>query len=255
MSFVRGLLAIVVMLLSAGLASAADKNPQPPCGTLPVPGYGAVDAGPAVQVISGSDLAAWKAPSCVGWPAQDDGVLVALAGRFAYKGSTDDLLKRFGAISTLKGLKYWSVTDGGWRTLITSAEALDAPESGHSRPDFTLAEMKSGKDLYFAQQDNRTSEEVVYRMQVRDLSANGFVVAVENVTPVRSYMLTLFDPGEVLSVQFVERESPGVYGYYGLAFAGESLASSIALPQASYVNRALALYGQLTGKVVPPAKE
>jgi hypothetical protein len=255
MSFVRGLFAIVVMLLSAGLASAADKNPQPPCGTLPVPGYGAVDAGPAVQVISGSDLAAWKPPSCMGWPAQDDGVLVALAGRFAYKGSTDDLLKRFGAISTLKGLKYWSVTDGGWRTLITSAESLDAPESGHSRPDFTLAEMKSGKDLYFAQQDNRTSEEVVYRMQVRDLSANGFVVAVENVTPVRSYMLTLFDPGELLSVQFVERESPGVYGYYGLAFAGESLASSIALPQASYVNRALALYGQLTGKVVPPAKE
>ena len=251
----RGLLAIVVMLLSAGLASAADKNPQPPCGTPRVPGYAAVDAAPAVLVISGSDLGAWKPPSCVGWSAQGDGVLVALSGRFAYKGSTDDLLKRFGAISTLKGLKYWSVTDGGWRTLITSAEALEAPESGHSRPDFTLAEMKSGKDLYFAQQDNRTSEEVVYRMQVRDLSTNGFVVAVENVTPVRSYMLTLFDPGELLSVQFVERESPGVYGYYGLAFAGESLASSIALPQASYVNRALALYGQLTGKAVAPAKE
>jgi hypothetical protein len=255
MSFVRGLLAIVVVLLSAGLASAADKNPQPPCGTPPVPGYAAVDAAPAVLVISGPDLAAWKPPSCVGWSAQGDGVLVALSGRFAYKGSTDDLLKRFGAISTLKGLKYWSVTDSGWRTLITSAEALEAPESGHSRPDFTLAEMKSGKGLYFAQQDNRTSEEVVYRMQVRDLSANGFVVAVENVTPVRSYMLTLFDPGELLSVQFVERESPGVYGYYGLAFAGESLASSIALPQASYVNRALALYGQLTGKVAPPVKE
>jgi hypothetical protein len=252
---VRGLLPIVVVLLSAGLPSAADKNPQPPCGTPPVPGYAAVDAAPAVLVISGSDLGAWKPPSCVGWSAQGDGVLVALSGRFAYKGSTDDLLKRFGAISTLKGLKYWSVTDGGWRTLITSAEALEAPESGHSRPDFTLAEMKSGKDLYFAQQDNRTSEEVVYRMQVRDLSTNGFVVAVENVTPVRSYMLTLFDPGELLSVQFVERESPGVYGYYGLAFAGESLASSIALPQASYVNRALALYGQLTGKAVAPAKE
>jgi hypothetical protein len=252
---VRVLLAIAVMLVSAGLASGADKNPQPPCGTAPVPAYAAVDAGPAVQVISGSDLAAWKPPSCVGWSAKDDGVLVALAGCFADKRSTDDLLKRFGAISTLKGLKYWSVTDGGWRTLITSAEALDAPESGHSRPDFTLAEMKSGKDLYFAQQDNRTSEEVVYRMQVRDLSADGFVVAVENVTPVRSYMLTLFDPGELLSVHFVERESPGIYRYYGLAFAGESLASSIALPQASYVNRALALYGQLTGKPVPPVKE
>jgi hypothetical protein len=81
------------------------------------------------------------------------------------------------------------------------------------------------------------------------------VVAVENTTPVRSYMLTLFNPGDLLSVHFVERESPGVYRYYGLAFAGESLAQSIALRQASYVNRALALYGQLTGKAPPPVKQ
>jgi len=252
---VRVLLAIAALSLSAAVAIAAEKSPVPPCGATPVPDYAAVDAAPAVEVISGSALAAWKPPSCVGWEAKDDGVLVAIAGRFAYKGSTDDLLKRFGAISTLKGLKYWSVSDGGWRTLITSAEALEAPESGHSRPDFTLAEMKSGKDLYFAQQDNRTSEEVVYRMQIRELSANGFVVAVENTTPVRSYMLTLFNPGDLLSVHFVERESPGVYRYHGLAFAGESLAQSIALRQASYVNRALALYGQLTGKAPPPVKQ
>jgi hypothetical protein len=252
---VRVLLAIAAMLLSAGVGVAAEPGPQPPCGTPPVPGYAAVDAAPAVQVVSGSELAAWRPAACVGWGTKDDGVLVALAGRFAYKGSTEDLLKHFGAISTLKGLKYWSVTDGGWQTLITSAEALESPDSGHSRSDFTFAEMKSGKDLYFAQQDNRTSEEVVYRMQVRDLSANGFVVAVENVTPVRSYMLTLFDPGELLSVHFVQQESPGIYRYYGLAFAGESLASSIALPQASYVNRALALYGQLTGTTVAPDKK
>src|SRR5262249_44579700 len=161
----------------------------------------------------------------------------------------------FGAISTLKGLKYWSVSDGGWRTLITSAEALEAPEAGHSRPDFTLAEMKGGKDLSFSQQDNRTSDKDVYRLQVQDLRANGCVVAAETATPVRRYMLTLFDPGDLLSVHFVERESPGVYRYYGLAFAGESLAQSIALRQASYVNRALALYGQLTGKAPPPVKQ
>ena len=180
-------------------------------------------------------------------------MLVALAGRFHFNGTTDDLLKRFGAISSLKGLQYWSVTDGGWRTLITSASALDAPDSGHSRADFTLAEMKSGHDLYFAQQDNRTSEEVVYRMKVRDLAADRFVVAVENVTPVRSFMLTLFDPDDLQSVHFVERESPGLYRFYGLAFAGESLPSSLALPEASYVNRALTLYGHLTGKPVVPA--
>jgi hypothetical protein len=53
----------------------------------------------------------------------------------------------------------------------------------------------------------------------------------------------------------VERESPCVFRYYGLAFAGESLASSIALPEASYVNRALALYGHLSGKPTAPAKK
>ncbi len=156
--------------------------------------------------------------------AKDDGVLVALAGRFHFSGTTDELLKRFGAISSLKGLQYWSVTDGGWRTLIDQRLGARSPDTGHSRADFTLAEMKSGHDLYFAQQDNRTSEEVVYRMKVRDLDADGFVVAVENVTPVRSFMLTLFDPGDLQSVHFVQRESPGVFRYYGLAFAGESLA-------------------------------
>ena len=245
-------IALIVVAL-AGPAVAAEMGVVPPCGATPVPDYAAVDAQPAIKVISDTELAAWRPAPCVVWTAKEDGVLVALAGRFHFNGTTDELLKRFGAISSLKGLQYWSVTDGGWRTLITSASALDAPDSGHSRADFTLAEMKSGHDLYFAQQDNRTSEEVVYRMKVRDLAADRFVVAVENVTPVRSFMLTLFDPDDLQSVHFVERESPGLYRFYGLAFAGESLPSSLALPEASYVNRALALYGHLTGKPVVPA--
>ena len=245
-------IALIVVAL-AGPAVAAEMGVVPPCGATPVPDYAAVDAQPAIKVISDTELAAWRPAPCVVWTAKEDGVLVALAGRFHFNGTTDELLKRFGAISSLKGLQYWSVTDGGWRTLITSASALDAPDSDHSRADFTLAEMKSGHDLYFAQQDNRTSEEVVYRMKVRDLAADRFVVAVENVTPVRSFMLTLFDPDDLQSVHFVERESPGLYRFYGLAFAGESLPSSLALPEASYVNRALALYGHLTGKPVVPA--
>lgn len=256
LSPVRVLLAIALVLGLSGGAAAAGQDPVPPCGgATPYPDYAAVDAPPAVQIISGKDLAAWTPPACVGWEAKDDGVLVTLAGRFHFKGTTDELLKRFGAISSLKGLQYWSVTDGGWRTLIDSASALDSPDGGHSRADFTLAEMKNGHELYFAQQDNRTSEEVVYRMKVSDLSADGFTVAVENVTPVRSFMLTLFDPGDLQSVHFVKRESPGVFRFYGLAFAGESLASSLALPEASYVNRALALYGHLSGTKVPPVEK
>lgn len=250
----RVLFAILVLFALTG-GSAAAEAPVPPCGTTPVPDYPAPDKPPAVQVLSGKELAAWKPASCLGWEVKTEGVLVALSGSFHFNGTTDDLLKRFGAISSLKGLQYWSVTDRGWQTLITSASALDSPDGGHSRGDFTLAEMKSGKALYFAQQDNRTSEEVVYRMTVSGVSADGFTVAVENVTPVRSFMLTLFDPGDLQSVHFVKREASGVFRYYGLAFAGESLASSLALPEASYVNRALALYGHLSGTKVAPVKK
>jgi len=66
-------------------------------------------------------------------------VLVALAGRFSYRGSVDGLLARFGAISALAGIQYWSVTEGGWRTLITHAAALDGPDATRPRADFTLA--------------------------------------------------------------------------------------------------------------------
>lgn len=247
-------LAIAMILVWAGPAAAAESL-TPPCGVPPIPDYAAIDARPAVQVISGQDLASWKPPSCVGWTAKDDGVLVALAGRFRSRGTSDDLLAHFGAISTLKGLKYWSVSDGGWQILIPSATALDSPESSRSRSDFSLAELRKGGDLYFAQQDNRTSEEVVYRMHVRDLGPGRFVMDVANVTPVRAFMLTLFDADDLQSVHFVEQESPGVFRYYGLAFAGEQLASKLGVPEASYVNRALALYGHLTGQPAQPPEK
>jgi hypothetical protein len=54
----------------------------------------------------------WTPPSCTGWTAKGAGVLVALAARFSYGGSADALLARFAAISTLKGLRRWSVTEG-----------------------------------------------------------------------------------------------------------------------------------------------
>ena len=165
----------------------------------------------------------------------------------SYGGSSNALLAHFGAISSLKGLRYWSVTEGGWRTLITSATALSGPDLDHPRPDFTLAEMRSGKELYFAQGDNRAAGDVVYRMSVGEVSPTRFIVAIENVTPVRRFMLTLFNPGDLQSLHFLERQGPNVWSYYGLAWAGETRASLLAVPEASYVNRAIAFYSHFIG--------
>ena len=195
-----------------------------------------------------AELGSWTPPACTGFTAKGDGVLVAVAGSFPFTGSADALLARFGAVSALKGLKYWSVTEGGWRTLITKATALEGPNLDRPRSDFTLAEMRSGADLYFAQSENRAGGDVVYRMRVRDFGPNRFVVGIENASPVSRYLVTLFNPGDLASVHFLERRGAGVWGYYGLAWAGDSLVSRLAVPEASYVNRALALYRHFLGE-------
>lgn len=235
--------------MCAPCLAAADEGPQPPCSDLaPVPAYAAPGAAPSIRVWTSTDLGApWTPPACTGWTAKSDGVLVAVAGRFAYRGSADDLLKRFGAISALTGLRYWSVTEAGWRPLITHATALEEPDATRPRADFTAAEMRSTTDLYLAETDNRASGEVVYRMRVRSFEPNSFVVALENVSPVKRFYLTLFEPGALQAVHFLERKGTQAWAYYGLAWAGGSLPSRLALSEASYVNRALALYRHFTG--------
>jgi hypothetical protein len=243
----RTLLAIAVLLTSAGLC-AAEEGPRPPCaGLAPFPAYPALGVPPNIRVWTRAELGSWAPPACTGFTAKGDGVLVAVAGSLPFKGSADDLLRRFGAVSALKGLKYWSVTEGGWRTLITKATALQGPDLHRPRSDFTLAEMRSGADLYFAQADNRAGGDVVYRMHVRDFGPDRFVVVIENVSPVSRYLVTLFNPGDLYAVHFLERRGQKAWGYYGLAWAAESL-SRLAVPKASYVNRAVALYRHILGE-------
>jgi len=236
------------VLCLPGVATAKER-PRPPCADhQPFPDYAAPGAPPNIRVWTSGELGStWTPPACTGWGAKSDGVLVAVSGQFPFRGRAGDLLKHFGAISALAGLRYWSVTEGGWRTLITQATALEAPDATRPRPDFTVAEMRSGADLYFAEADNRASGEIVYRMRLKSFGPNGFVVAIENTSPVSSFYVTLFDPGDLQSVHFLARIGPQTWAYYGLAWAGERLPSRLAVPKASYVNRALALYRYFTG--------
>ncbi|MDX2450027.1 MAG: hypothetical protein QNK17_06325, partial [Hyphomicrobiaceae bacterium] len=171
---------------------------------------------------------------------------MAVAGQFRYLGSVDGLLSRFGSISTLRGLQYWSVTDNEWQTLITHATALYGLDLARPRSDFTVSEMRDRPYLYFAETDNRSGQPIIYRMHVAATSTT-FVVAVENVTPVKIFMMTVFAPGDLQSVHFLTRTAPGVWSYYGLARTGVSVGSFLGPNDASYNNRALALYAHFTG--------
>lgn len=211
------------------------------------PAFPEADAPPIVRVWTPRDLGAgWQPPACTGWKPADFQFIISLAGRFPSDRTRDALLGGFGAVSDLVKVRYWSVTDKNWRNLFDSATALETPDLKKRRADFTPAELTSGRDLYFAEKDSRSLRPVIYRMRVSGLGPDRFLVEMENVTPVRFYLLTLFQPGALQSVFTLERHSPTEWDYYGLVRTGTGLAL-FAQSSESYVNRALGLFYHYSG--------
>jgi hypothetical protein len=223
------------------LAQTAD-GPRPPCGATPQPSYAPPSAAPAIRSWNAPG---WAASACTGWASSRPTLLVALAGSFRHEGGAADLLAAFGRISGLHGIRYWSVGDGGWRTLVTGAVALDGPGTRRHRPDFAPAEMARGADLYFAQKDSRSSGEVIYRMRVLENGPDRVAIAVENTSSVRFLLVPLFAPGDLRCTSYLERLSPGVWGYYALWGIRAGVQTSG--HEASSVNRALAFYRHVAG--------
>jgi hypothetical protein len=153
-------------------------------------------------------------------------------------------LSRFGAVSAMRGIRYWSATDKSWRVLVTEAAALDKPDAKERRPDFSAREMKTGLDLFFAQHDSRSTGEVVYRMRVREAGADRIVLELENVTAVRTFFLTFFRPGGMKFLYFLERRAGENWGFYAMLSATSWSAEG---NEASFINRADAFYRYFTG--------
>ena len=225
----------------------SETGPIAPCesdGPAPYPAF--ADSPTARSWRAGDIATGWVPAACIGWASRRFTVLTALAGQFQYDGSVDDLLAKFGAQSAWRGIKYWSVTDGRWDTLITDATALDSSDHQQRRTDFTLPELKSGTDLYVSQKDNRSADAVIYRMKVTAVESNRLVVTIENVSAVSLFIFTLFDPGDLESTYIFEKLAPTKWGYYSLSGVREG-AVAIGNHEASYLNRAAAIYRHLVG--------
>jgi hypothetical protein len=256
--------AALLLTVSPPCSSSASQasGPQPPCGgRTPAPAYADLGAAPNVAVWSGDQSLAgdWRPPPCTGWTSPEFTTLVALAARFRHDGTVDDLLERLGAISKLTEVRYWSVSRGEWRDLVEEAHALTATpgdDGGRHEPraDFSASEMRTGRALYFYQNDTGPAGGAVYRMRVREVDADRLVAEVANVTAIKTLFLTLFAPGALQSAYVLERLSPneGVWGYYSLTRATVSQAL-LGDHDASFVNRAAAIYRCVAG--IPTAKE
>jgi hypothetical protein len=251
------LLALLSAIIPA-LASGATGGPQPPCAATAAAAYPPPGAPPRVEVWHGGDLeqSRWTPPECSGWaPSSRSKLVVAMAGSFRFDGTADELLARIGAISTLRSIRYWSVLNKTWRPLVIDSSALSRPDPGSRRPDFMAREMTAGSELYYYGNDSRSGQ-TVYRMTVRERSPTRAVIAVENLSPLRILFLTLFEPGALQSVEFVELVSPGVWGVYFLTRTRAGVSALAAGWDAPYINRAVALYRHLIGMPTdadPPA--
>jgi hypothetical protein len=225
----------------------AQLGPQPPCGKEPVPPYPALDDPPVVKFWSEYDFGHdWRPPACTGWAEAGFSTLITTVARFRYTSGEEGLLRHIGAISELAGMRYWSTTHKQWRTLIVSAHALTGSQPSLPRQDFPPVEMKEGTLLYSEQADN-LSGTAVYRMHIAEASADRLVFDIENVSVMRYAFVTLFHPGDVQSVYFLDRESDNVWRYYNISRTGRNASRLTTGHESSSINRAVAFYRSLVG--------
>jgi len=156
------------------------------------------------------------------------------------------LLRHIGAISELAGIRYWSTTHQAWQTFIVDAHTLTGSKGNQRRKDFAADEMREGQVLYFEQADN-ISGKAIYRMHIAEATAVRIVFDVENISTIRKLLVTLFHPGEMQSVYFLDRESENLWRYYSIVRTGKGASSLTAGHDASSINRAVAYYRHFAG--------
>jgi hypothetical protein len=149
---IRLFVVLLTMLIAETVAAA--EGPRPPCGNSPLPAY---PASAGLPVVQSKTVTNWIPPACLGWDGPAPKLLVAVAGRLHESGGMAALLARFGSVSHQRGVRYWSVTDRAWKTLINDAFAVEDAAGSRRRGDFSTEEMLPGIPLYTAERDSRSS--------------------------------------------------------------------------------------------------
>lgn len=242
------LTAIALVVLPVLSTAAHDLGPVPPCGADVSPLFSTPEESPAIASWRAADLnrIRWVPPACTGWSASSGSrLVVAIAASFRFEGDLQSLLERAGSISALRNARYWSTTEQAWRPLALDAAALSDSDPKTQRPDFAASELTRGSQHYYWIIDNRSGS-VVYRLRVLERDEHRVVLARENASPLRAFATTLFEPGMLQTVEFIERRSD-VWTFYLLMRIDRRASVFASGHEASSVNRAIALYRHLAG--------
>jgi hypothetical protein len=126
------------------------------------------------------------------------------------------------------------------------AHALSSAQPSQRRGDFQPGEMSEGKLLYFEQTDN-LSGKAIYSIRIVAASPDRIAFEIENVSPIRYLLVPLFHPGDLQSIYFMDRESPGVWRFYSIVRTAMPTSRLLTGNESSAINRAVAFYRHMVG--------
>ena len=173
-----------------GCPGAAIRTQYPPPG-----------APPLVQAVRGTSAAAPPGASCFASSAAV-ALWVTVASVFQTKATPTALVARFGAISQLLGVQYWSTTEQKWRPLVLSAYATATLHSTKPRPDYSAAELASSSDRYYRIADSRSGHDILYQLWLRSSEPGRVVVETANAEPIKQWGLTFYAIGGLHTLYF-----------------------------------------------------
>ena len=166
---------------------------------------------------------------------------ITVASLIRSPDAPNTLIGRFGAVTQLLGVQYWSTTDQKWRPLVSSAYATATARSTEPRVDYSAAELATGQDRYYETTDTRSGRGVEYRLRLLLNQPGRIVIETANVEPIKEWGLTIYGPEGLHTLYFLNERSSGVWAYYSItrvlprSFLAEG-------HEKSYINRAVALY-------------
>lgn len=239
----------VLTCLGAGWSGLAWADAGPVgCGHAPWPSFPGPEQPPAVQTWLAGTAPPGSGPDCSGLGMSQPELLVRLTGSSHRHSDLTDELRRFGAVSRLEGLAYWSFTDRQQQVLIAQAHAVSDAAAGQARAEFSLDELRSGKPLYFVHDDNRTHKLVTYSMRLQHSAADSFTLHFENTGEVSMMGLTLLAPQELQWLVSVQRLGAGLWGYRSLLGLRRLRMGRAGQHRLSNLSRALAMFDLWAGR-------
>lgn len=231
-------LTCVVAVVAGPLARADDTG----CLSSGVPPqYAALGAAPIAQAIQLTGRRGAPAGAVCFDKPDSTAMWVTVASLIRSSDSRSTFIGRFGAVSQLLGVQYWSTTEQAWRPLVSSARATTAASSSEPRADYSAAELAMGQDRYYETTDTRSGRSVAYRLKLLWNQPGRIVVETANVEAIKKWGLTLYGPEGLDTLYFLNERSPGVWAYYSITrvLPRNFLAEG---HEKSYINRAVALY-------------